>query len=441
MAARDSLRSELARRWHMTKALPSDAVVSRFCCAMVVLVLGCARSTSDAALGSASDAGNGPEGASPVVAATCAYLARCHPEALKAFGGGDEVGCRTVSACGLVSSNSVLDLDACLDRLREDPCQLPLRAPFGHFSFSAGDGFACNVLLLPDGHACGVEHSVPGSPADTPGEGQACFPGEFACRGALRCSVELPLRQQGASFCGICRAGLAPGARCGFSDFCQGGRCVEGVCESSLADGEVCTEGPECRSGLCRESRCAARTYATRADGAALGEPCEDQDGSCAEDPSLACVGGACVQRPALGETCDGVGDCRVGHRCVEGTCRAGVCNPCSDGCGEDELCDAELGCIERAGEGRACASQLACKSDLYCDPRTLSCTLRLGDGAPCADDAWCRSATCDRDLTSYCEPASGGGVSCAIPTNVLPDGMCVPRTDPRACEQPSDPP
>jgi hypothetical protein len=127
---------------------------------------------------------------------------------------------------------------------------------------------------------------------------------------------------------------------------------------------------------------------------------CEDDD-EC--KPGLECYEGVCTRMPVDGQPCLDATSCADDHFC-----------------GEDGLCHQERGAGQDCPEG-----DMACRDDLYCDPRDDTCRDPIGAGQDCAhaeyacvEDHYCS------EVERKCTPDPGEGQDCSDPHAYCRDGL-----------------
>jgi hypothetical protein len=327
--------------------------------------------SSPAGAGGISGAGNGgtsPSGTTPMLDACKAYLAaQCHRR----------VECKySESDCTESFQPDCPDVYFSPGSTRTTQSLLAC----------AGDWatFPCDQLLRDFVPSC----ASPGTRA----AGEACVFGSQCDSGA--CFT------QSADECGICKATIAVGGACDWSDLTKqcvsGAGCVSSVCtpnapmpETVPALGELCTSS--CASGaacLLDASGAARCTVAPSS-----GQPCGKYQGG-----GSACAGGfacnasnVCGPAPVAGQPCAAPGVCGADAECDTSTGSSGTC-------------------VSKAALGATCRGDLDCMTGLRCH---------------CVTGTVCASKVCMTVLST--------GSACGQPNTICDYGMqcqgarCVP--------------
>ena len=185
----------------------------------------------------------------------------------------------------------------------------------------------------------------------------------------------------------ICRAKVATGEDCSFSQVCEIGWCDGQDQRCGIAAGHNCRYMTQyCREGTC--DRDTGLCTVALQNGTACTVDAECASGFCDRD-SMLCATDA---RPfADGETCTDNSDC------VSQTCS----NTCYTQCGDSDECD--------TGE--------------YCNWESQRCQPLLENGSSCEGDEDCASAFCNSDDRCVTKPAIGD--ACSGFTDCYPLGYC----------------
>jgi len=259
--------------------------------------------------------------------------------------------------------------------------------------------------LCPEGGAC--------LSAPTCQCAQPCEPGEFPCPAGMKCSdPENP--ENGHCVPDPC-----------FEVVCEPTAegptvCVEGICVAVCATVE-CAAPLVCRAsdGLCVQDNC--NGFPER-----CGETQFCIDGTCVDDPCLGvqcpggrfCRGGECV------ESCADV-VCPDGQSCHDGQCQQDICADVR--CPEFEVCDPTDGrCIHDPCIGRTCPSGHICNS------ADGTCIVDPCLGVRCPGSEVCRGGDCftpgqiagGEGGHDYVLIAGEGGCQCATNRSGAPPGM-----------------
>jgi len=206
------------------------------------------------------------------------------------------------------------------------------------------------------------------------------------------------------------RWSLEVGARCDDGLFCQTGETCRADGRCTAESSRSCDDGVPCTMDRCNEG-------ADRCDSALSGGYCLIA-GSClaegARRPGAQCEvcnpGGSPLSwSVSVGESCDDGLFCTLGERClVDGSCGAGVANPCSDAlsCTRD-VCQEDLDrCFSVPEPSAGCLIDSACLAPgtphptdpcLACQPRVSPTRWSAAVGAACDDGSACTLADrCD---------------------------------------------
>lgn len=311
--------------------------------------------------------------------AQCRRLARCEPEALRRFPGGDTAGCIAAMECrsSVPQQSTVQETRECAQVYEQADCSVSEYTLF----------IQCQALYTADS----VEQPL--------SEGETC-----ATRARPSCQPELVcwIADTDSASCGTCGQRLEPGDPCidtgsspgnpgGLGDLSMG--CVNGsfcdrwetnTCVLYKNVGEPCDNEFACKSGICgSDGRCAAQPK--------LGESCERRSSQYCES-GLYCHDGICETFPDEGEPCDR--SCRFGQVCHSGVCRTLGCGPgqLSDLCSTDLDCDKGLVCssgdvcVPEAGNNESCETT-SCQDAYYCDVEKQVCLPKKANGEPCGED------------------------------------------------------
>ncbi len=201
----------------------------------------------------------------------------------------------------------------------------------------------------------------------------------------------------------ICRAKVATGEDCSFSQVCEIGWCDSFDLRCGIAAGHNCRFMTQyCREGYCDSDTGLCTVPLSNGSACTLDSACAS--GFCARD-SMTCAVDA---RPlADGEACTSNSDC------ASQTCSNTCYTPCSD---VDE-----------------------CEAGEYCDWQSQRCQPLLGDGSSCESDEDCESGYCNSEDVCMDKPSIGepcSGFSDCYPFGYC-DGVCVARLRPGAtCER-----
>ena len=268
--------------------------------------------------------------------------------------------CDPASGCtSLPNAVSCTDNNVCT---KPDQCQAGVCIP--------GAALTCN-----DGNPCTTDACVPATGCDATPNTLPCDDGNV-CTALDACVLPAP-GQAGSGKCG-------PGKPmvCSDGNPCTDDACAPGVGCTALpnaatcTDANVCTTGDACSGGTCVPGKAAA---------------CAD-DNPCTTDP---CDPKAGCSSVANALPCDDGSPCTVADACLDGACKPGKPQACSDGnaC-TDDACDAKSGCVAVANaaacnDGNACTAKDACKNSA-CGGSAVVCD----DGNGCTND--------------FCDPAQG---------------------------------
>ena len=287
----------------------------------------------------------------------------------------------------------------------------------------------------PEATACATAACERGRCVESPArDGQAC-------RGVDKCS------QGGACQAGQCvgqsRTCPEPENPClvATCDAASGGCGVAPApAETQCDDGDACTVDDTCIAGVCGGAPMACGAL----DGACVIGICAPEAGGCMavpRDDGTPCggddrclVAGTCASGRCTGE----VTDCHA----LDGTCRVGLCDPATGGCGAvqaedgtacddgdpctvDDACGVDGACLGHALDCGVLTS--ACAAG-RCDPATGACVADpVPNGAPCEDGQLCTEGdTCQSGLcTGTPRPCEGTADGCQVGVCDEATGAC----------------
>ncbi len=360
----------------------------------------------------------------------------------------DSVCCDTLVCTGCLACTSTLNGQAvsttgqCLPVMAGKPGHGTCTAapPCGLDGMCDGNG-ACHYT--PAATSCATDSCL-GSTLTTSacdGVKHACVASSNACQADLVCASTSACKKTCTAdsdcitgdYCasGACTAKLALGVKCGATNQCKNGNCVEGVCCDSAC-------GQTCRS--------------------CLGSKTGVQDGTCANmTPGSACTGGVCNSTTSTTPACE---PCVQGNSCPPtNVCKTGKLD-CSTGapvCKEDQPLDTTHACGPAAscntttnqatraqmcdGVG-GCAAPIVdtcnygCNGAVCAPPKTqgtaCASTAECASGLSCADGYCCNNACTDScqacNVTGYfgtCTTLSSGGAPHANHPGCAGQGIC----------------
>ncbi len=320
-----------------------------------------------------------------------------------------EADCDRAQACDLLAGT--FDHDACVRRQQANWCTPTVAAidaavddgVVTYFELAAREcrqaitarscafGFDYDLLALPE---CRAMLEAAGT------EGDAC-PFDAACADGFWCDAS-------AACPGTCRPFLSNNANCTFGDRCADGlfcgvtsqRCLaqvalDSVCELSIS-GNSCRPGgfcdtsspgePVCRPVRGRGEGCqsdfecliGATCIRNRCSAGEDGDNCQD-GADC--DFGLVCGGMQCTAPREADAPCSAAVPCRVGYRCIEGSCTAEKL--AGEACiGDDECllgrCEDDL-CVEAFDDGVTCTMSRECLPERTCEDVCTAIPLACG--------------------------------------------------------------
>jgi hypothetical protein len=346
----------------------------------------------------------------PVVAAACAYYARCAAEVGALFE--SEEVCRQIfptldGTCGsLRFDNSQDEIDVCAAFFATAPCT------YGP-SLRAFDATPCGILQRVGaeragvGESCATRSCLPGAScvvSSTPGTCPVCVADLAAS--ATPC-VGATAHCASSTYCDTASNACQPlkpaDSVCSLDPECLSGECYGGTCLGPNPKGQLCLDSANCIGGLvCVSGDCA--------DPAAPGESCFSwpcQPGYQCDDNND-CVLAAVCHRGTAGQTCVRDSDCAQSLVCnsVSNLCaNAGrSMDPCGrvQDCAADSWCDMSYYlCSTRVPEGGPCAATIQCAAGTYC-LASWHCVPRVADGGNCSQGAGDEAC-----VSGYCDPTS----------------------------------
>jgi len=278
----------------------------------------------------------------------------------------------------------------------------------------------------PDGVPCaGGNDCESGNCVDDGTGSQICC--QAACASAYACAIS------GTT----CNTSCAADTACASGAYCTipAGSSV-GACTPKLGTTRPCTSPDQCGSGFCVDSGSGATLCCASACGNAYA--CDPTTGTCKQSCANSgdcvtgayCAGTVCVGKKALAQPCLAGGECSSGF-CVDDGVGAEVC--CATACAGSAACNPADGLCYPT----PCLNDADCTASAYCG-LTGTCSTKLSPTEACTTGDQCQSGYCVAsgvgDDTICCQLACGSNLACNPTTGVCyascsGDASCVPGT------------
>jgi hypothetical protein len=337
----------------------------------------------------------------------------------------------------------------CCDTACNGPCvSCKLPATNGKCSpIAAGNTDPTGQCMVSAPATCGNDGKCNGAgactkyPANTPCAPASCPAGQATrtlgktCNGAGACSVGggaqacAPFTCDGAQ---ACRDTCVTNADCVAPNTCVGNVCGKKPAGATCSSTDQCSAGLFCTDGFCCNSASCGACKACNATGA-----CQNDDGNACTATDMChvsdgtCSGGACQRasiscddnNPCTADSCDAQTGCV--HTKLTGT----QCND-QNACTQTDTCQAGV-CT--GSNPVTCGGATQCKTAGVCNPATGGCTNQnMPDGTGCNDGNACtQSDKCD---DGACVP--GAAVTCTALDQCHTAGTCNPANG--QCSQPA---